>query len=157
MPVMHEFHGSATAHLEATPEAVFELITDVGRLPEWNDAIESVAEQPPDVAEGAEWLVVMHPAHLPRWRSRSTAQEIDRDKRRFAYRTVNADGNPSYAVWHWQVDPADDGSEVTVTWDVFLKTADRRWLAGPLRRRGLRHEVAASLPAIDRACHGPST
>ena len=154
---MHEFHGSATVHLEATPEAVFELITDVGRLPEWNDAIESVAEQPPELAEGAEWLVVMHPARLMRWQSRSTAQEIDRDKRRFAYRTVNADGNPSYAVWHWQVNPADDGSEVMVTWDVFLKTADRRWLAGPLRRRGLRHEVAASLPAIDRACHSPST
>ena len=37
---------------------------------------------------------------------------------------------------------------VTVTWDVYLKTLDRKLLAGPIRQRQLRKEVAASLVAL---------
>jgi uncharacterized protein YndB with AHSA1/START domain len=150
---MQEFHGSAGARVDAPAEAVFDLITDVARLPEWNDAIESVAEQPETaLAPGVDWLVVMHPPRMGRWKSRSTVEEIDTGTRTFAYRTVNADGNPSYAQWRWEVAPAGDASQVTVTWDVYLKTLDRRLLAGPLRRRGLRREVAASLPALAEHC-----
>ena len=149
---MQEFHGSVTARVDAAPEAVFGLITDLDRLPEWNDAIESVEEKPSALSEGAEWLVVMHPPHLPRWKSRSTVEEIDPVAHRFAYRTVNADGNPSYALWRWEVEPMDAAAQVTVSWDVFLKTVDRKLLAGPLRRRGLRREVAASMPALERSC-----
>ena len=149
---MQEFHGSASARVEASPEAVFALITDVDRLPEWNEAIESVEERPATLTTGAEWQVVMHPPHLPRWSSRSTVEQIDPNALAFAYRTVNADGNPSYAQWHWQVVPEEGSSQVTVTWDVYLKTVDRRLFAGPLRKHGLRREVAASLPAMARFC-----
>ena len=152
---MQEFHGSATARVDASPDAVFELITDLDRLPEWNDAIESVVEKPAALTTGAEWLVVMHPPHLPSWKSRSTVEELDQATRTFAYRTVNADGNPSYARWRWEVAPMDATSQVSVTWDVYLKTLDRRLLAGPLRRRGLRREVAASLPAMAPFCREP--
>jgi hypothetical protein len=150
---MREFHGSASARLDASADQVFGLLTDVHRLPEWNRAIERVAEAP-DAAltAGDEWLVVMHPPHLPSWGSRSTVQELDANAHTFAYRTVNADGNPSWSDWRWSVEAGDGGSEVTVTWDVHLETFDRRWFGGPLRRRGLRHEVAASLPALAAAC-----
>jgi uncharacterized protein YndB with AHSA1/START domain len=150
---MREFHGSARARVDATADEVFELITDVDRLPEWNRAIERIAEAPARaLTEGDEWQVVMHPPHLPSWGSRSTVVEIDPGTRTFAYRTVNADGNPSYAQWRWEVEPEGGSSRVTVSWDVYLKTVDRRWLGGPIRRRGLRHEVAASLPALAAAC-----
>jgi uncharacterized protein YndB with AHSA1/START domain len=33
-----EFHGTATAVVDAPPQAVFSLIIDVDRLPEWNGA-----------------------------------------------------------------------------------------------------------------------
>ena len=148
---MREFHGTATGRVDATPEAVFDVITDVGRLPEWNDAIESVTERPPALTEGAEWVVVMHPARMPRWKSRSRVEEIDRHALRFAYRTRNEDGNPSWAVWHWSIKPQDSAAQVTVDWEVHLETLDRRWLAGPIRSRQLRKEVAASLPRIERA------
>jgi len=39
---------------------------------------------------------------------------------------------------------------VSVSWDVYLKTFDRKWLAGPIRKRQLRKEVAESLRALDR-------
>jgi hypothetical protein len=40
------------------------------------------------------------------------------------------------------------GAEVTVTWDCYLKTLDRRILAGPLRKRQLAREVPKSLTAM---------
>ena len=70
---------------------------------------------------------------------------------RFGYRTRNEDGNPSYTLWRWEVDPDDSGTKVSVRWDVYLKTLDRRLLAGPIRQRQLRKEVAASLRAMEKA------
>jgi uncharacterized protein YndB with AHSA1/START domain len=148
---MQEIHGTATARVEATSEAVFGLITDIDRLPEWNDAIENVVERPADLTTGAEWVVKMHPSRMMSWKSRSCVEELDRDALRFAYRTVNEDGNPSYAVWRWEVVPLDSAAKVTVSWDVYLKTLDRKLLAGPIRRRQLRKEVAASLVEMEKA------
>jgi hypothetical protein len=37
---------------------------------------------------------------------------------------------------------------ITVSWDVYLKTFDRRVLAGPLRKSQLRKEVTASLALL---------
>ena len=63
------------------------------------------------------------------WQSRSRVEEID-NVRRFRYRTWNADGNPSYADWKWEVMPLDSMAQVSVSWDVYLKTLDRLLLAG---------------------------
>jgi hypothetical protein len=49
---MDEIHGPASVRVAATPQAVFGLITDVGRLPERNAAIEAVATRPAALAEG---------------------------------------------------------------------------------------------------------
>ena len=148
---MQEIHGAASDRVEAAPEAVFDLITDIDRLPEWNNAIESVVERPTALTAGAEWVVKMHPNRAMSWKSRSSVQEIDRDALRFAYRTVNEDGNPSYSLWKWEITPLDAAASVTVVWDVYLKTLDRKLLAGPIRQRQLRKEVAASLVAMEQA------
>ena len=145
---MDEFHGRASARVDAAPQAVFDVIADVARLPEWNAAIEAVVDQPPALAEGVEWTVRMHPPRVPTWGSISRVEVIDRHNLRFAYKTRNADGNPSYVKWSWHVAEAGDGAEVTVTWDCYLKTFDRRFLGGPLRRRQLAREVPASLTAM---------
>jgi len=145
---MDEIHGRASLRVGATPDAVFGLITDVGRLPEWNIAIERVLERPPELAEGVEWTIRMHPPRTPAWTSISRVEELDRDRRRFAYETRNGDGNPSYTKWAWEVTGAGGGAQVTVTWDVYLKTADRRYFGGPMRKRQLAREVPNSLAAM---------
>jgi hypothetical protein len=43
------------------------------------------------------------------------------------------------------------GTGVTVTWDVYLKTADRKFFAGPIRKRQLAREVPRSLAAMASA------
>jgi uncharacterized protein YndB with AHSA1/START domain len=148
---MHEIHGTAAGRVNAVPDATFRLITDVGRLPEWNRAIERVVEPALDLTPGTEWVVKMHPSRGMTWQSRSRVEELDKDGRLFRYRTWNTDGNPSYADWKWEVVPMDSMAQVSVSWDVYLKTLDRKWLAGPIRRWQLRKEVAESLRALDRA------
>ncbi|HEY1444644.1 MAG TPA: SRPBCC family protein [Acidimicrobiales bacterium] len=145
---MREIHGQAEAVIEGSPRAVFSTITDIERLPEWNRAIEQVVERPSGLTPGATWIVEMHPSPGLRWRSVSTLQDLDVDGLRFSYRTVNADGNPSYALWSWDLTPTPAGVRVAVRWDVYLETIDRRLLAGPIRQRQLRKEVAASLAAL---------
>jgi uncharacterized protein YndB with AHSA1/START domain len=145
---MKEIHGTATARVDVPAEKVFELITDLDRLPDWNAAIEAVEQRPAALCDGAEWRVVMHPRHTPRWRSVSSVRVVDPTNLRFAYETRNADGNPSYATWTWEIDPGDGVATVTVRWDVYLKTLDRKLIGGPLRRRQLAHEVPSSLRAL---------
>jgi uncharacterized protein YndB with AHSA1/START domain len=142
---VHEIHDSAEATLQAQPTDLFAAITRIECLPDWNTAIERVIDQPTALKPGASWTVEMHPTRLMRWRSVSTVQLLDEEGLRFAYRTVNADGNPSHALSEWSVQPANGGALVRVRWDVFLETLDRQLLGGPIRRRQLRREVAASL------------
>jgi uncharacterized protein YndB with AHSA1/START domain len=147
---MREFQGTATAHIDAAPGMIFDMITDINRLPEWNRAIEAVIEEPAKLGVGAEWVVVMHPPRLPRWNSRSRVEEIDRDRLRFAYRTQTDDGNPTFMVWTWEIAAEDDGARVGVRWHAHIKTLGRRLLAPRVRRPQLSREVPASLAAISQ-------
>jgi len=147
---MDQFHGSATARLRAHPQVVFDLICDLDRLPAWNTAVKQIIERPAALTKGAEWVAVIQPRRMPPWKSRSRIEEIDRDRLRFSYMSRNEDGNPSYAVWSWEVASADDSAtDVTVRWEVYLKTIDRKLIAAPIRRRGLAREVPASLDALE--------
>jgi uncharacterized protein YndB with AHSA1/START domain len=146
---MNEFEGQASRTIDADPGAVFDLITDVDRLPEWNGAIERVDQRPDALRVGAEWTVRMHPPRMPHWGSASRVTQLDSDERRFAYETRNTDGNPSTVTWAWRVEPvADGGTNVTVQWHCVLRTFDRRHFAGPMRKRQLAREVPRSLGAL---------
>jgi uncharacterized protein YndB with AHSA1/START domain len=145
---MRDFEGTATARIEAAPEAIFDLITDIGRLPEWNAAIEAVIELPASLGAGAEWVVVMHPPRLPRWNSRSRVTELDRSRLRFAYRTQTDDGNPTFVIWTWEIAATEGGAQVTVRWQAHPKTIGRMLAAPVIRRPALSREVPASLAAI---------
>src|SRR5258707_949151 len=106
---------------------------------------------PPAGAGGGGGRTKAPPPRLPSWQSISRVEELDRRRCRFAYETRNADGNPSYVRWAWEVVGAGTGAEVTVTWDCYLKTFDRRVVRGPLRKRQLAREVPKSLAAMTGA------
>ena len=66
----------------------------------------------------------------------SRVEEYDPQRRVFAYRPCTDDGNPSYAIWRWQIAPdGDDASRVTVGWDLHPETFWRRRVVGPDRPR----------------------
>ena len=142
---------TSSAILDAPADEVFDTITDLSRLPEWNTAITGVIEQPAQLEVGAEWVVAMH-ALGQSWHSRSEVDALDLARRRFAYRSATDDGNPSQAQWTWDVGDHPHGTCVTVTVELHPRTFWRRHLLVRIRARQLaRSELPGSLSALDAA------
>ncbi len=146
--------GSVTQVVAAPAPALFALVTDIERLPAWNQIIQSVVDCPETVARDAEWVVELR-AMGNTWHSRSRVLEHDHGCGRFVYRSQTDDGNPSYAVWTWAVEDDAIGAKVTVSWELYPKTFLRRVLMAPMRNRQLRNEVRASIQAAERAAVSP--
>jgi Polyketide cyclase / dehydrase and lipid transport len=144
---------SASARVDALPEAVLSVVTSVSRLPEWNPAITEVVEAPERLEPGTVWRVRVH-ALGQSWVSKSEVIALDPAARRFAYRSQSDDGNPSYADWEWHVEPDGDGSRVTVTVDLNPLTFWRKHLLIRIRRPALRKEMQESLAALGSAVVG---
>ncbi|MEO6629230.1 MAG: SRPBCC family protein [Aquihabitans sp.] len=144
----------AVATVGASRDSVFRTLTDISGLPSWNARMTSVVDQPVSLEVGAEWVVEFH-ALGQTWRSRSTVEELDVGRRRFAYRSRTDDGNPSYVSWTWEVADDPAGSRVTVTWNLHPVTFWRRVLLSRIRSRQLaRTEVPASIAALAAASTG---
>ena len=150
--LLDEFHGTASATLDAPAGAVFDLLVDISRLPEWNTHIERVLDDPRRgghrLDEGDEWVVQIH-AMGTRWPSRARVVLLDRVAMRFEYTSRTDDGNPSYMVWSWLVTAHGGGSQVTVSWAGYPKTFWRRALLTRMRAPLLDGEVRASLAGLD--------
>jgi len=142
--------GSVTMVVGVPPDSVFRLVTDVGRLPEWNARITRVVEPLANLVPGREWVVEMR-AMGNSWHSRSRVLDYDASARRFWYRSCTDDGNLSYGDWTWQVDAdSEGGARVAVSWDLHPRTFWRRKLMAPMRNRQLRGEVRTSLQTIEQ-------
>ena len=143
------FHGTQTVALTSSATDVFELLIDVDRLPEWNEHVHRVIERPDrPLAPGVEWVIEMR-AMRRRWPSRATALTVDRSALSFEHRSCTDDGNPSYALWSWQVTPTPSGSTLTVTWSAHPQSFWRKLLLARVRRPLLASEVKASLATLD--------
>ena len=141
--------------IEADADAVFDLITDPNRLAAWNAIVRRTVEAPDELVPGSQWVIELA-ALGQKWRSRSTVIAIDRTTRRFAYRSVADDGNPSHAVWTWSVTSSGTGCVVAVTADLHPATFWRRVLLVKIRARQLRrNELPHSLEQLARAVAGP--
>lgn len=140
--------GSASAVLQASPDAAFSAITDIAKLPTWNATMLSVVEQPNPLEVGKEWVVRFRVLGRT-WNSRSVVTELDRVQHRFGHESATDDGNPSRSKWLWSVDTDPAGSRVTVSWELRPVTFWRRTLLGRIRARQLAgSEVSASLAAL---------
>jgi uncharacterized protein YndB with AHSA1/START domain len=140
----------ASTVIPADPDQVFALLTDVDRLPSWNTELTAVLERPGTLEPGAEWVVEMHAAGMT-WPSRTRVLAHDPQVRRFVYRSVSDDGNPSFTIWTWTVAEDPGGARVDVTWDPHPLTFWRRHLVVHWRRRCLARQVPRSLRALAAA------
>jgi hypothetical protein len=142
--------GASSALVGIEPDHVFAILTDLDRLPTWNEKMLRVVELPDRVEPGAEW-VVEFAMFGRKWKSRSRVSDLDVVGRRFEYRTHTDDGNPSFADWHWTVEAAAEGCRVSVSWELHPLTFWRRVVFLRVRARQLaHHEVPASLAALTR-------
>lgn len=141
--------GTASAVLDAPADAVFGTLTDLAALPEWNTRMTEVTETPTTLEPGAEWVVRFR-AMGQTWLSRSRVGTYDPTTRRFADQSMTDDGNPSRALWTWQVDEVPEGAKVTLSWELRPATFWRRVLLSKIRAKQLGEEVPASLAALER-------
>jgi uncharacterized protein YndB with AHSA1/START domain len=150
-PMRFVYDGAVTFHLSAAPNTVFDFITDVDRLPQWNAQIPRVIKSADTLAEGSEWVIVQRGLGPGvQWSSRAQVIELNRATRRFVYRSRSDGPNPSFAMWTWDVAPAGIGSTVMVSWQLNPKTFWRKVLAAGVRHRQLKREVRASLQTMSR-------
>ncbi len=150
-------NGSASRYVAAPPDDVFRLITDVSRLPEWNERMTGVVETPPELMSGSEWVVGFHIGGK-RFNSRSVVVELDPGRRRFVHRSKPDDENPSHTLWMWTVEPAGSGSRVTLGWDLRPATPLRKLLAAPMRAWQIpRQDAPRSLAALAYACEAEAS
>jgi uncharacterized protein YndB with AHSA1/START domain len=156
--LLKQFQGQAGEQIDASPAVAFATLTDVHRLPAWNNRIPAILQEPTrPLAEGAEWKVQMSvpPA---KWVSRARVLRYDPVQLTFQHISQTDDGNPSYGIWTWTVTAANDGAVVRVTWDIHPETFWRRLLFARIRRRQLTDEVTTSLHALGYllAAHEPA-
>jgi uncharacterized protein YndB with AHSA1/START domain len=154
---MHFTLESSTV-IDAPPARVFDAITDIDRLPEWNTEIPRVVERSADVEAGSEWVVDIR-ALGSHWTSRSRAAEVAREQGRFAYRSQSDDGNPSHADWRWDVTPDGAGSCVRVRVEVTPLTFWRKALLSRMRKPTLQRAIDRSLRTLREQLetHDPAT
>jgi hypothetical protein len=147
--LLDHFGGTTSRVIDAAPADVFARITDVPRLPEWNARIHHVIEAPTGpLAQGTEWVVEMRVMGM-HWPSRARVTGIDAEKFHLEHTSRGDDGNPSFALWTWQVRPvAADRSEVRVTWSGNPRSFWRRFLLARVRRPQLADEVQVSLGVL---------
>lgn len=142
--------GSASAVIVAPADTVFDAVTDPSRMTLWNAVMTEVVEMPEAIAPGSEWVVAFQAMRVMRWRSRSRCEALVRNDRTFVHRSGTDDGNPSYAIWTWTVEPEGQGrSTVRVTWELHPETVLRKVLLSRMRNRMLKSEVPASLSALN--------
>lgn len=147
-----EYTLQATTVVDAPPALVFERITDIDRLPDWNTEIHDVVERPAALRPGAEWVVEIR-AMKQHWNSRSRLVELEAGEGRFAYRSQTDDGNPSYADWRWQLTPVPSGTRVDVEVDIRPRTFWRMHLFSKMRRASLAKAMQRSLRTLQDVTH----
>jgi len=138
-------HDSVTLHMNAPPERVWDLVSDVTRIGRYS----------PETFE-AEWLEgATGPAVGARFRGHvrrnqkgpvywttCTVTESDPGKT-FAF-GVGSPGKPPLNVWRYDIEPAGDGSDVTEsftlapTWWLRLYWSCLGWARGKTNRNGMR-------------------
>jgi len=148
--------ATASHVVQSSADEIFDALTDISRLPAWNTTITSVLSKPDTLDVGNEWVVEMH-ALGQRWPSRSRVEEHDPIRRRFAYRSCTDDGNPSYALWAWEVTDHPEGALVSVAFDLCPRSFWRRILFAKIRARQLvRTEIPGSLAALEKVARPSS-
>jgi uncharacterized protein YndB with AHSA1/START domain len=103
--------GRATVHIEASPEAVYDLVSDITRMGEWSPECTSASwvDGATGPSVGAKFKG-RNKAGLMRWTTTPSVVVTDRGKE-FAFRTKET-------VWSYRMTPAGDGTDLTETFEV---------------------------------------
>lgn len=116
-----------TAHMEAPPEVVYELVADVTRMPEFSPEIRrcSWLDGATGPAVGARFVAVNQVARRPAWRNKPVVTVME-PGRMFAFaRTEPFAGT---VEWTYRFEPEGTGTRVTESYEVTRPVSRIGWL-----------------------------
>lgn len=108
-------------HIAAAPQAVFDVILDVDRYPEWNVFTPRITLRGQDVAVGAEFELDCQMTERQLLEGeREVVLALDREKLEFCMGTSRSRGRPGIRSFRWQkCEPAPDGGTQFVNYESF--------------------------------------
>jgi Polyketide cyclase / dehydrase and lipid transport len=150
--VVNVFQFSESIVIDAAPEFIYDLVTDIGRTGEWSPICRSCSWQDERGARMGAWFRGRNEADGQVWETESQVAVADRG-REFAWLVGG-----QYARWGYRLEPAGGGTRLTESWE-FLPAgrAMFREKYGPaaegriaLRRSQALRGIPATLAAIKR-------
>jgi hypothetical protein len=133
--------------VQASPEQIYDLITDMPRMGEWSPECASVDWEggATAAAEGVRFIGhnAVGPRRLIRYSRRGRVLTADTG-REFAFCTE--EGGRESTVWRYRLEPVDEGTRVTESYEVRWIPAWARILDVPVNRHrelleGMRHTL----------------
>ncbi|HLF71385.1 MAG TPA: SRPBCC family protein [Dehalococcoidia bacterium] len=102
------FHRESTVHVDASPEAVFDYVTDVRRHPEWaNEPMEIALDPGPERGKGAKF----HSTVKFMGTVKATGEVIEETRpSRFVYECEDSSG---HYRWTFTLTPEDGGTRLS--------------------------------------------
>ncbi|MBO0729444.1 MAG: SRPBCC family protein [Acidimicrobiaceae bacterium] len=149
---METFQLSESITIDAPPEFVYDLVTDIGRTGEWSPICRTCWWRDEQGARVGAWFTGRNEADGRVWETESQVAVADRG-REFAWLVGG-----KYARWGYRLEPAGGGTRLTESWE-FLPAGQAmfRERYGPqandriaLRRGQAAHGIPATLAAIKR-------
>lgn len=149
---MSTFQFSESIVIDAAPEFVYDLVTDIGRTGEWSPICRTCWWQDEQRAEPGAWFTGRNEADGQVWETKSQVAVAERG-REFAWLVGG-----QYARWGYRFEPVGGGTRLTESWE-FLPAGQTmfREKYGPgaedriaLRRGQAMHGIPATLAAIKR-------
>lgn len=151
--------GTVHADLPATPEQVWQVLTDVPRIGEWSHECHTAKwlDGADQAAVGARFRGTSK-ARFARWSRPCTITALDTDQC-FTYRTSGGIQRDA-TEWIFTLEPTDDGCRITQSYEIISLPRATEWVISKVlpehidRSQALREDlerlgaVAAAVPAV---------
>jgi len=112
------YRHSVSLAIDASPEAVYDLVADISRMGEWSPVATGGRYD-----EDRAWFTGMNAIGDHTWETRCRVDRADRG-RAFVFMNHGASGNHEMVRWGFTLDAADGGTLVTQTWEVLPSYED---------------------------------
>ncbi len=144
--------GSASCHIDAPPERVYQLVSDVTQMGEWSP--ETTKAEWIDGATGPAAGARFKGSNklgIFRWSTKPTVEVADAG-REFTFVTTNGSGKKKYTRWSYKLTPSGGGTDVEESWEELAQLAViGRFMMNDGRQRGLNEGCAQTLERIKAA------
>jgi Polyketide cyclase / dehydrase and lipid transport len=139
-------HDSVSTHMEAPPEAVYELVADVTRMPEFSPEIRRCTwlDGATGPAVGARFAAVNKVQRGPAWTNKPVVTVVE-PGRAFAFARTEKFGGT--VEWTYRFEPEGDGTRVMESYEVTRPISRIGWfvIGGLFGRKDRRADLRAGM------------